>query len=588
MPCPDAEPLYFGSDATPLFGWLHRSPPEVGGALGLLLCNPFGFEEVCAHRSLRHLAQAAAAAGVPALRFDYPGCGNSAGTDREPGRLAAWVASVHTAVEALRAATGVSRVALFGIRLGAALAALAASERDDIAGLIAWAPVLSGRAYLRELRLLGETLDSSGRPMPVDPALFESAGFGLAPDAVAAIEAIDLRRLPRRPAPRVLLVPRDDLPGGADWRAALEQAGAAVTEAAWPGYAALMTDPQRAELPQRLITGTLDTLRDWRGDAAPAPTRPLGRPSVGLAQPAGALRETVVGIDAGGTRLFGVLSTPAEGVARCGVLMLNSGSVHHIGPNRLWVELARDWAARGIAVLRLDLSGLGDSPPWPGAAENIVYSPHAASDIAAAIAWLRALPGIEDCRLLGLCSGAYHAFKAAVAGQPIERCVAVNPLTFFWDPRWVVNEGLRDYEPLDALVRYRRLALSGRSWRRLLAGELDLPAIGRMLRRRTTLLARGMATALARGIGLPLREDLVRELARACDRPRRLHFVFSNGDPGLTLLRLQGGRAVRQLLDSGRLTLALIDGADHTFTRRAGRAQLVRQLDSLMGLDTPP
>ena len=51
-----------------------------------MICNPFGFEEVCAHRSLRHLAGAAAAAGIAALRFDYAGCGNSSGDESDPGR----------------------------------------------------------------------------------------------------------------------------------------------------------------------------------------------------------------------------------------------------------------------------------------------------------------------------------------------------------------------------------------------------------------------------------------------------------------------------------------------------------------------
>lgn len=582
------EPLFFGSESSPLFGWLHRSPVDMAGSLGLVLCNPFGFEEICAHRSLRHLAETAAAAGIPTLRFDYPGCGNSAGTDRDPDRLAAWTASIHLAVDALRRATGTPRVALFGIRLGAALAALAACERDDITGLIAWAPVVKGRAYLRELRLLGETLDSTGRPMPPDPTLFESAGFALTPDAQASLDALDLRRLPKRPAPRVLLLPRDDLPGGTDWQPALTAAGVEVSQAAWPGYAALMTDPQRAQQPSTLIKGVVETLDTWREHLPVGDSAPMGRRTAALAGPAGMVHETVVGIDAGGSQLFGVLTSPAEGTARTAVLMLNSGSVHHIGPNRLWVELARAWAARGITVLRLDLSGIGDSRAWPGATDNIVYSPHAASDIAAAVAWLRERPDIQECRLLGLCSGAYHAFKALVAGQPIEHCVAVNPLTFFWDARWVVNEGLRDYEPLDALVRYRRLLLEPQSWRRLLTGQLDLPTIGRMLLRRGVLLARGVTMALGRSLGLPLREDLACELVRACGASRRLHFVFSNGDPGLALLHLQGGRTVNRLIDAGGLSIDVVEGADHTFTRRIPREALVRQLDRLMGLEPSP
>ncbi|MCU1282082.1 MAG: alpha/beta hydrolase, partial [bacterium] len=146
IPCPlsRGDALYFGPDDRPLFGWLHRT--AASSSIGLVICNPFGFESVCAHRSLRHLAAAAAAAGIPAIRFDYDGTGDSAGDDRDPARVAAWLASIGHAAAELRRQTGVERVVLAGVRLGALLATLAAVERDDVAGLIAIAPVVVGKA----------------------------------------------------------------------------------------------------------------------------------------------------------------------------------------------------------------------------------------------------------------------------------------------------------------------------------------------------------------------------------------------------------------------------------------------------------
>ena len=101
--------LYFGPAGSPLFGWLHRPPGDSASDMGLVICNPFGFEEVCAHRSLKSIADAAAAAGVTTLRFDYAGCGNSCGDDFEPERLRAWVQSVHEAVELLKQIAGLDQ-----------------------------------------------------------------------------------------------------------------------------------------------------------------------------------------------------------------------------------------------------------------------------------------------------------------------------------------------------------------------------------------------------------------------------------------------------------------------------------------------
>ena len=213
MTSPRAEPRYFGPSARTSFGWLHRPAEELHPeAIGLIICNPFGYEALCAHRSLRHMAEAAAALGVPALRFDYHGTGDSPGDDRDPARWGAWLASVHHAVDELRRSTRVERVCLLGLRLGATLAAMVSCERDDVAGLVAIAPVVSGKAWLREVRVLqlalGHTAPPSGFELPAGAQ--ESAGFLIAAETREAIARADLDALPRAPAPRVLLLDRDD------------------------------------------------------------------------------------------------------------------------------------------------------------------------------------------------------------------------------------------------------------------------------------------------------------------------------------------------------------------------------------------
>jgi hypothetical protein len=52
-------------------------------------------------------------------------------------------------------------------------------------------------------------------------------------------------------------------------------------------------------------------------------------------------------------------------------------------------------------------------------------------------------------------------------------------------------------------------------------------------------------------------------------------FVFAEGDPGLDLLRGAGGSVYTRLLRHGRLRLATIEGADHTFTPHWSREKLI-------------
>src|SRR5579872_4827361 len=125
------------------------------GSVGVLIVPPFGWEDVCSYRPLRFLAKTLAASGIPVMRFDLPGSGDSSGSALDSGLFEAWVQSIDHAAAELRAATGVEDVAVAGIRLGALLALTAAARGSKLQDLILWGATASGRAMLRELRAFG-------------------------------------------------------------------------------------------------------------------------------------------------------------------------------------------------------------------------------------------------------------------------------------------------------------------------------------------------------------------------------------------------------------------------------------------------
>lgn len=573
--------FYFGREGARQFGWLHL-PMAARRGIGIVLCAPFGFEEVCAHRSLRHFADALCAAGWPSLRFDHAGCGDSEGDEFDADVLARWQAGVHAAIDALKATGGVQQVVLLGVRLGATLAALAAAERHDVAGLMAIAPVVRGRAYVRELTMLGQTASTG----PASPeGLLESAGFVMTRATEVSVSQVDLRRLPAAPASRVLIVERDDVDATSDWPDTLRRAGARVKVEHWPGYSAMIEDPQRALVPRQMVDGLVQCVEQWGAEchAVSVPVQPIEDvPALRLA--GHGVRETPVRVVAGeSTRLFGVLAEP-EGRScqrgRPAVLMLNSGAVHHIGPNRLWVRLARRWASRGVTVLRIDLGGVGDSPARPGAPENVVYSAHAMQDIADALAYLREEVGAGECHLLGLCSGGYHAFKAAVAGQPVASSTVINPLTYCWRDGDTLRD-VKDYELGALTARYRGKFFTREPWLKLLHGQLDARVIFDVGRRRIWARVSALLLRLARRLRIPLRNDLASELAQVARQGVLLRFIFAAKAPGYELLRQQSGGAIDRLQERRLASLDFVPDADHTFTRLEARERLVALLDRL-------
>jgi hypothetical protein len=104
--------------------------------------------------------------------------------------------------------------------------------------------------------------------------------------------------------------------------------------------------------------------------------------------------------------------TPPQGVRRrLAVLLLNAGVIHHIGPHRTSVKLARHLARRGFGCARFDTSGVGDSLPPAGAAD---FRAQAVADVRSVMDAVQREQGVADFVLLGICSGAAHAQATAL------------------------------------------------------------------------------------------------------------------------------------------------------------------------------
>jgi pimeloyl-ACP methyl ester carboxylesterase len=274
----------------------------------------------------------------------------------------------------------------------------------------------------------------------------------------------------------------------------------------------------------------------------------------------------------GEARLFGIVSEPGDGERRRrAVILVNAGADYHIAIGRMYVSLARYWARRGYVVLRMDLAGLGDSDARPGRPENEVFPPEATDDIRAATALIRERYSASEITVAGLCSGAYHALRAAVNAVPLNRILLVNPETF----RWSEGMTLEDIDPA-AVVRtgrvYGERMRSWTSWKKLLTGKADLPWIAKRMWLRCVLSVAVTLRRALRWLNIGSRNDLGSELQRLAARGIQTTMVFSRGEPGIALLRMQAGSALQRLGD--RFHLHIIDNADHTFSRSASRAEL--------------
>ncbi len=573
-------------------GWLHAGP----GATGVVLCAPWGHEAMWSHRAWRHLAADLASAGMPVLRFDYPGCGDSAGAEDGPDRLNACTHSIVRAAQTLRAHTGVERVVLCGLRLGATLAVLAAEamavdegRRPD--GLILLAPPVTGRTYLRELRALqGSWCNNAIPDIPVAPprdGACEVLGYRLPSDAVALLESLRLERRATCPAPRMLLL--DAWPGAGSPVAALagryRAQGAQVTRFDFDEYPAMMRSAENSSVPEQ----AWQQIAQWLGPTASVARRgerssPVSADAVLRVQ---GTVEQPVWLDGG--RQFGVLCTSDDGgdATATAVLFPNTGGNHHVGDCRLFVTLSRQLAHAGVAALRLDVSALGDSPQ---AARTMriaaLYGEQPSRDVAAAAAWLRAR-GYRRVVVAGVCSGGFLALQAALAGAPIDGLVLANLLKFRWDSQH--DDSDRGGGDADAQLQSTRVYLAAArnpaQWLRLLRGEIDpWPHAAALARRLWSSRAGAGSTRGADDLDAYAREAM-HSLQR---RGVRVDLLYGAGDIGLLEARARFGRHLEALAPLSGIRVHVLPRLDHSLFLTESRAQFAACLmRHLAAFDSP-
>jgi pimeloyl-ACP methyl ester carboxylesterase/aryl carrier-like protein len=218
---PTTEYMFFGGGDAQLLGALHR--PAVPSRSGVVLCYPMGQEYMRIHRTYVELARRLTASRHYALRFDYTGCGDSAG-ETSSGDLAIWQADIRRAVRELRVRTGVQNVFVIGGRVGANLV-LEIAASLELTGVVLWEPIVHGGEYLMILRkahddlLRGNAeLDGYGEH-PLADGVVEIIGYPFTKRLHAQVAALDLFAMTSTPAVPTLVLANTPKPSLEQWAA---------------------------------------------------------------------------------------------------------------------------------------------------------------------------------------------------------------------------------------------------------------------------------------------------------------------------------------------------------------------------------
>jgi dienelactone hydrolase len=578
-PVASAVPLHLGPPTRLTFGSYHPPVGPVHRGAGVVLCNTLGNESLRAFGTLRHIAEELAAAGYAVLRFDYHGTGDSGGSEGDPDRLASWLADIDLAIDELRARSGQKTVGLVGLRLGGTLAMLAAARRDDVASLVAWDPYYDGRDFVTEttrmhkaLAMLEPRAYALRRPEGHDLGGVEALGFFLSHATVAELGRVDLLSMQGRPARRVLVV------GSAE---AQKRKGDSLMHRLqqWNVDAQYQVLPEAMNRNLRVVSADdhariAADITQWVSRNLAAGNGVSAREKLNECD---GRRPTAQGGElpemdeeplyfGEGKALFGVVTRPRPvemGRRKPAIILVNAGPGTRIGPHRQYVRMARACAKLGFLVLRMDLSGSGDSAGVAGAVENDPYPRETIGDVRTAMTMLRERYAASRFVVGGICSGADIAFCAALEDPRVVGAMVMNPRTFM----------VQNIPDLEQRVRAHHLAATvtaTRNWRMLLRGEVGvngaLVRVRQVSRTAAASLEQKVQVLLGRAEPEPVAVDVPARVKRLIARGVDTLLVVGQRDVGIMYVEMfhrQQMLALEQLAGFRRVNL---DGIDHLFT----------------------
>ena len=258
-----------------------------------------------------------------------------------------------------------------------------------------------------------------------------------------------------------------------------------------------------------------------------------------------------------GSEMVGIASIPAACTER-GVLVVVGGPQYRAGSHRQFTLLARSLALQGIATLRFDYRGMGDSEGKARDFEGVD------NDIRAAIdAFFAAVPQLREVVIWGLCDAASAAMFYARCDPRVCGLVLLNP----WarTDAGLAKATLKHY--------YRDRLFDPALWKKIASGKFaagaaaasfirqlraafapSIPATDKTAADRTLALPERMLAGLAGFSGKVLL------IVCPADLTAQEFIEMSKASPDWQRL-LNGPRVQRQVLE----------GADHTFSRREWR-----------------
>ena len=556
-----------------VFTQIHVPNSKVALNKAVIIVGPLGPEYMFCHRSIKSLAERIASLGLYSLRYDHIGMGNSSSDLFDTNIVSKWNATLPVLKEHLKHFYSIDDVIYISLRTGSLILSEYLNKYESVHAIF-WFPYVLGKAWVRDMRMM----DSKRNNVNKSSTTIDAAGYPLTFEAQEEINQVNLLDNNLNVSGNILLI-EDSLSLPNKKLANYFNEFTETDIKSTPGMKEMLTVVSSSVVPLLsldTICQWLDTLRnETEKITCPECEAPLGTYQDDF------FKESIHNLN-GKKNLFGIISEPLSCNYDDIVLIVNAGSGHHVGPNRLNVDLARYLASVNIASFRFDLGHLGESIHGDETSKLNPFVASTNNDIQYVIEYITGKYK-KNIILLGLCSGAHNQFHAALntTSKFIKQLIVINPINFYYKD----GQSLEASEVAELQVaeeNYNKNVFSFNKWMSLISNPRKLIKVVNSVFIILLSKLSNLKQNLLFKLGGSPQQQLDKDMLSLVKKGINIAIINSEGDPGHKILINEAPVFVRKFQASQKLLVKKIQSSDHNFTTRNSKNELFRVISEVI------
>jgi len=537
----------------------------------VIIVGPIGPEYMHCHRSVKCLAQKIADNGFYSIRYDHLGMGDSSSDLNNGDLMCKWMNSINAIKYYALENLSIDEVIVISLRSGALILAKY-MESNTLNFPIFWYPYINGKRYIRDINIIDKLLKID---ITDENKNINGGGYPITPSAKKTLEEINLLNLKYKKGIELLIIEDSNVPSNTKFNHVMAN-NFNINNQLLPGLSEMTQQAGLSIVPQVC----LEKICDWINNSNNNDEILTDKQSdISLQDLDGYdYNETVLKFTINDKSIFGILTEPKNRQYNNIILLVNAGSAHHVGPNRLNVDLARQAASLNKASFRFDLSNLGDSNYSSEESLKNPYPMTATEDINVVINELSLLYD-KELRLIGLCSGAHNLFHAILnsTNNKIKQFIIINPLSFYWKQGQTISAPEGNQSEIDENY-YSNQLLDINKWISLITNPSKMLNVIVFATQYIKNKIYNITYKILALLNLKQPSQLESDLISIINRNIDISFLYSDGDPGYKILNNQAPKLHTLYKNTDKFRIIKIKNADHTFSSIESRDKLITSI----------